>query len=216
MTSDCRVVKIVGLGNALWTSFENSRRFEMILGEKEKIGEKDYPPNRGEREVIFLENYIKAVLYAYPLLKTVGEDYAEHIKNKAVLSYYTPRGTEKLAEYLAEEILRKNCLLWLREAIASTLEKLSGLERLLIEIRYFGKKRNEALTYRGKDGVEKPWSERKYFRCQQRLGEKIGGMLTVAGLTKDWFEKNLLGVELIGKIYRYLEAGKPVLAEKWS
>ena len=33
---------------------------------------------------------------------------------------------------------------------------------------------------------------------------------------KDWFEKNLLGVELIGKIYRYLEAGKPVLAEKWS
>ena len=163
-----------------------------------------------------MENYIKAVLYAYPLLKTVGEDYAEHIKNKAVLSYHTPRGTERLAEYLAEEILRKNCLLWLRDVIEKTLAKLSDLERQLIEMRYFGKRRNAVLTYRGKDGVEKPWSERKYFRCQQRLGEKIGGMLTIAGVSKSWFEKNLLGVELIGKIYRYLEAGKPVLAEKWS
>ena len=163
-----------------------------------------------------MENYIKAVLYAYPLLETVGEDYAEHIKNKAVLSYHTPRGTERLAEYLAEEILRKNCLLWLRDVIEKTLAKLSDLERQLIEMRYFGKRRNAVLTYRGKDGVEKPWSERKYFRCQQRLGEKIGGMLTIAGVSKSWFEKNLLGVELIGKIYRYLEAGKPVLAEKWS
>ena len=155
-------------------------------------------------------------MYAYPLLETVGEDYAEHIKNKAVLSYHTPRGTERLAEYLAEEILRKNCLLWLRDVIEKTLAKLSDLERQLIEMRYFGKRRNAVLTYRGKDGVEKPWSERKYFRCQQRLGEKIGGMLTIAGVSKSWFEKNLLGVELIGKIYRYLEAGKPVLAEKWS
>lgn len=163
-----------------------------------------------------MENYIKAVLYAYPLLKTVGEDYAEHIKNKAVLSYHTPRGTQHLAEYLAEEILRKNCLLWVKEVISATLDKLSGLERTLIEIRYFGKRRNTPLTYRGKDGVEKPWSERKYFRCQQRLGEKLGGMLTVAGITKAWFESNLLGVELIGKIYRYLEAGKPVLTERWN
>ena len=115
-----------------------------------------------------MENYIKAVLYAYPLLKTVGEDYAEHIKNKAVLSYHTPRGTQRLAEYLAEEILRKNCLLWLRDVIEKTLAKLSELERQLIEMRYFGKRRNAALTYRGKDGVEKPWSERKYFRYNTR------------------------------------------------
>ena len=161
-----------------------------------------------------MENYIKAVLYAYPLLKTVGEDYAEHIKNKAVLSYDSPRGTERLAEYLAEEILRKNCLLWLREVVEKTLDKLSAVERTLIEIRYFGKRRKIPLTYKGKDGVEKPWSERKYFRCQQKLGEKIGGMLTVAGITKAWFENNLLGVELIGKIYRYIESGKPILTER--
>ena len=163
-----------------------------------------------------MENYIKAVLYAYPLLKTVGEDYAEHIKNKAVLSYHSPRGTERLAEYLAEEILRKNCLLWLKDSIEKTLAKLSALEKLLIEMRYFGKKRNQPLTYRGKDGEEKPWSERKYFRAQQKLGDKIGGMLLQAGITKAWFENNLLGVELIGKIYRYLQEGKTVFAERWA
>lgn len=160
-----------------------------------------------------MENYIKAVLYAYPLLKTVGEDYAEHIKNKAVLSYHSPRGTLHLAEYLAEEILRKNCLLWLKEVIEKTLNKLSDLERTLVGMRYFGHKRKIPLTYKGKDGVEKPWSERKYFRRQQKLGDKIGGMLTVAGITKPWFEANLLGVELIGKIYRYIEAGKPIAME---
>ena len=71
-----------------------------------------------------MENYLKAVLYAYPLLKTVGEDYAEHIRNKAVLSYHSPRTTEELAEYLAEEILRKNDLLMLRGVIEKTVEKL--------------------------------------------------------------------------------------------
>jgi len=88
-----------------------------------------------------LENYVKTVLYAYPLLKTVGEDYAEHIKNKAVLSYNSPKSTESLAEYLAEEILRKNCLLWLKEVIERTVDKLSALDRGLVEMRYFGKKR---------------------------------------------------------------------------
>ena len=54
-----------------------------------------------------MENYTKVVLYAYPLLRTVGEDYAEHIRNKALLSYDSAMTTERLAEYLAEEILCK-------------------------------------------------------------------------------------------------------------
>ena len=161
-----------------------------------------------------MENYIKAVLYAYPLLKTVGEDYAEHIKNKAVLSYHSPRGTECLAEYLAEEILRKNCLLWVREIIHKALEELSEEERELLGRRYFGQRKKVPLMHKGKDGVDKPWSERKYFRRQQKLGEKVSAMLSREGLNQEWFEKNLLGVELIEKIYRYIQAGKVIIAEE--
>ena len=158
-----------------------------------------------------MENYIKTVLYAYPLLKTVGEDYAEHIRNKAVLSYNSPHRTEDLAEYLAEEILRKDSLLWLKSVIEKTLGKLNDTERALIETRYFGKKKIP-LNKEGK----RAWSERKYFRCQQRLGEKISGMLTVAGVTKDFFDTRLRGVELIRKIHRYVESGKASYGNKES
>ena len=150
-----------------------------------------------------MENYLKTVLYAYPFLKNVGEDYAEHIRNKAVLSYNSPKRTEEIAEYLAEEILRKNNLLWLRQAIDGVLEKLDGTERALVAMRYFGKKKIPL----HKTG-ETPWSERKYFRYQQRVGEKIGGLLTVAGVTKEFFDTKLYGVELIRKIHRKVE-GNP-------
>ena len=137
------------------------------------------------------------MLYAYPLLATVGEDYAEHIRNKAVLSYHSSRSTENLAEYLAQEILRKNDLLWLRQVIEKTLGKLNDTERALVSARYFGKKKIPL----HKDG-EQELSDRTYFRQQQKVGEKVGGMLIVAGVTKEFFDTRLEGVELIRKIHR--------------
>ena len=142
---------------------------------------------------------MKTVLYAYPLLKTVGEDYAEHIRNKAVLSYNSSWKTEDLAEYLAKEILRKNNLLWLRGAIDGVLAKLDETERALIAARYFGKKKG-SLHKAG----EQEWSDRTYFRQQQKVGEKVGGMLIAAGVTKEFFETRLQGVELINKIHRFV------------
>ena len=147
-----------------------------------------------------MENYLKTVLYAYPLLATVGEDYAEHIRNKAVLSYHSSRSTENLAEYLAQEILRKNDLLWLRKVIEKTLTKLNDTERALVSARYFGKKKIPL----HKAG-EEPWSERKYFRQQEKVGNKLGGMLIVAGVTKEFFDTRLQGVELIRKVHRFVE-----------
>lgn len=146
-----------------------------------------------------MENYLKAVLYAYPLLKTVGEDYAEHIRNKAVLSYNSSRLTEDLAEYLAEEILRKNNLLWLRGVIEETLAKLNDTERTLIATKYFGKKKKPLHKEE-----EEAWSERTYFRQQEKVGNKLAGMLVVAGVTKEFFDTKLQGVELIGKIHRHV------------
>ncbi|MBP3422500.1 MAG: hypothetical protein J6K86_01910, partial [Clostridia bacterium] len=58
-----------------------------------------------QREVIVLKNYVKIILYAYPLLKTVEKDYEEHIGNKALLSYDGRWTAEQTAEYIAGEIL---------------------------------------------------------------------------------------------------------------
>lgn len=145
-----------------------------------------------------MENYIKAVLYAYPLLKNVGEDYAEHIKNKAVLSYKSNKTAEALAEYLAGEILYKNRLVWLREVVKNTVDRLSENERTLLAIRYFGKKRKAS------EGIQFG-NDRKYFRIQQRLGEKVAGMLRVAGITKDLFEKEFAEIEIFKKICKHME-----------
>lgn len=155
-----------------------------------------------------LENYLKAVLYAYPLLKNIEEDYETHIRNKALLSYDSNWATERLAEYLAEEILHKNKLLWLRKVIETALDKLSGTERLLMGLRYFGKARGKKPT--GEEGVQEPycWSERKYFRVQNRLSQKVTGIMVALGLTKAYFDEELSELDEIKKIYRFVEMGR--------
>ncbi|MBQ8284122.1 MAG: hypothetical protein IJX75_03410 [Clostridia bacterium] len=157
-----------------------------------------------------MENYVKVVLYVYPLLETIGEDYAEHIKNKALLSYKATR-TEDLAIYLAEEILAKEKLEWLKGVVDGILEKLSDVERTLVAIRYFGKRRKVRTFLRLKERSERgldSWSEREYFRKQKRLSDKMGAMLAVAGLTKERYEKEFSGMELFSKVDRFVSEGR--------
>ena len=70
----------------------------------------------------------------------------------------------------------------------------------MVGARYFGKKKIPL----HKAG-EEPWSERKYFRRLEKVENKLGGMLIVAGITKEFFETRLMGVELIKKVYRHVQ-----------
>lgn len=151
-----------------------------------------------------LENYAKAVLYAYPLLKTVRQDYEIHIRNKAVLSYRHSTDAETLAEYLAGEILDMRRLEWLKGKVECVLGKLNEEERMLLSIRYFGKgKKIKSLTDGGKQ-----WSERNYFRRQRRLSEKVGAMLCFCGVTKELFLNEFARLDIFKKIYRFVEEGR--------
>lgn len=154
-----------------------------------------------ESEVkISLEEFVKEILYAFPLLETVEKDYQEHIRNKAVLSYKSNLTAEQLAEYLVGEILEKQRFVWLKERVRAVLDKLNELEKTMVAVRYFGKKRKEKLP---KDTPFGKWSERKYFREQERLGEKLVGMLLSAGITREVFEHWFLPTELFGKVRTY-------------
>ena len=77
----------------------------------------------------------------YPLLATVGKDYEEHIRNKALLSYDSKTNAESLIEYIAEEIICKERLECLKSIVEEFFEKISDTDRALIAIRYFGKSR---------------------------------------------------------------------------
>lgn len=159
-----------------------------------------------------MENYAKVVLYAYPLLTTVGEDYAEHIRNKAILSYDSPMTTEKLAEYLAEEIICKQKLLWLKNTVRGVLQRLSAEEQALVEIRFFGKTKN--LRDFLKNQFEKAkdrgrvYSERMYFRRQKRLADKVGAMLRYAGITEKVYLSEFKDLDIFRKLHRFVEEGR--------
>lgn len=159
-----------------------------------------------------MENYVKEILFGYPLLKTVEEDYQIHIRNKAVLSHDCATSAEKLAEYLAGEIIAMRSLKDLKSTVESVLDKLSEEERTLIEIRYFGrrKKMRGFLKRRVSKKEEKDvvWSETTYFRRQRILGEKVAAMLHFSGLTKEKYLAEYAQTDIFKKIHAFVEAGK--------
>lgn len=166
-----------------------------------------------------MEMLAQAALYAYPQLDRIGRDYEEHIKNKALLSYGSKMSTEKLTEYLAEEIVRRQNALHLKGIMDKILCALSEEEKTLLEVRYFGKvDRVRRLFAAAKAGLcnlpFKVWSERNYYRKQARLLKKIVAQFKQAGADEKAFQEGYLAIEYIGMIYQYLALGKEVAIGK--
>ena len=180
---------------------------------KEKIENREERiKNKRRSEVMKVKNYVKAVLYGYPLLETVREDYQAHIENKAALSVRTDKSAFELAVDLAKEICEKRDLEWLKACVETALDMLTGVEKTLIATRYFGKrrKRKKPFTYEneGSKAEIAAWSERKYFRFQNRLSEKVGAILNRLGLTEEVFEKKFAKNDIFERIYRFVCEGK--------
>ena len=162
-----------------------------------------------------MENYAKVMLYVYPFLKAVDKDYEEHIRNKAVLSYGSKKTAEQLTEYIAGEIIVKRNLECLKQDLEKVLDKLSDVEKCLVEIRYFGKRKQLRDFFKSEKGGE-IWNEGKYFRRQKRLGEKLAAMMRSVGLTKERYLAEFAQVEIFKKIARFVEEGRDEGAEKRS
>ena len=86
-----------------------------------------------------------------------------------------------------------------------------------MKIRYFGKirkaknggksKATDELTEVNsvRDGTEKKlWSERTYYRKQERLLKKLMAKFNEIGLTKEVFMEELLEYEFLRMVYRFL------------
>ncbi len=155
-----------------------------------------------------MKNYAKVLLYAYPLLKTVGTDYEEHIRNKALLSYDSRLTAEGLAEELAGEIIKMRRLEWLKAKIEEVLAGLSDVERELVALRYFGKSKKKAGTALRNPLKGRSWTERTYFRRQLRLGDKLGSMLLLAGVSEEIYLREFREMDIFAKIHQCVEAGK--------
>ena len=165
---------------------------------------------------------MKAILYCYPRLGGIEEGYMQHIRNKAVLSSDGRDPAQKIAEYLAFEVLQKAKVRELREMVDRALSNLSTEEKLLLSVRYFGKldrvKRAFAAKYAGiaDDSMRtvKYWSERTYFRKQKKLLLKLCNRFSILGLTKEKFLEEYVPLDGVGYTYTYIELGKDLGLEK--
>ena len=154
-----------------------------------------------------MENYAKVMLYVYPFLKAVGKDYEEHIRNKAILSYVGNASTERLAEYIAGEIITKRKLEGLKEDLEKVFGRLQERENQLLSFRYFGR-RKQLREFLKNESCKAGWSERKYFREQKRLGEKVNAMMRSVGLTEERYKADFARLDIFEKIHRFVDEGK--------
>ena len=202
----------------MWQSGIDKRKKRGIMYvSKGKLLRRRKNENQRRSEVKSMENCVKAILYTYPKLSRIEEDYEDHIKNKATLSYRYRGSTEALTEYILTEILKKRRLAQLKSDLDQLFLSLTDEERLLLKIRYFGKIRRAKNKEKNKtadelsevnsvrEGAEKKlWSERTYYRKQERLLKKLMAKFNEIGLTKEVFMEELLEYEFLRMVYRFL------------
>ena len=159
-----------------------------------------------------MKNYAKAIFYAYPFLENIGKEYDEHVRNRAVLSYRTDFSAERVALYLAKEIVEKQTLEWVKGAVDAIMQALDATERTFVAIRYFGKRRKIRRERVG--GGASALSERTYFRKQSKLADKLGAMLAQRGIDEKFFQEELMQIELFEKAYQYVCKGRDLHVRK--
>ena len=140
-----------------------------------------------------MENYIKTVLYAYPLLKSAEEAYRTCIQNKALLSYRSYKSAEEVAEAIVKEILEKEDLSWLKARIELALQGLTEEERALIAARFFGKKvqAKGQKTVAGRQALEGNATDGKNVVEQKPVLQAVVGQAVVRKMKKQPFaQKN--------------------------
>ena len=154
-----------------------------------------------------MENYVKALLYAYPFLERTIETYGQHVRNKARLSYDGQVATETLVQYLAEEILRKRRLEWLQTSLKEIIQSLSEKERFFIEVYFFGEWKKIS---RLKEALFQEKKRKNFGKTAMRAFREqtygiIKELLNKKGVTKTLFFEELIKIEIIQYIYARLK-----------
>ena len=153
-----------------------------------------------------MENYVKAMLYAFPKMTAMEEGYSGVIETKAILSHNARKDGEKVLEEIVLEIFKKQRCAQLKRRIYRVLLKLDSKERLLLELRYFRRKR--VIREYLKGYKTPPFSSRRsYYRLQAKLLCKLVRNFEKAGLTKEDFKENYDDLDELKWMISHLKKG---------
>lgn len=147
-------------------------------------------------------DHAKAILYVYPMMGALAEAVRTAAENKALLSYRSRSSALHDLEAVAEEIFLGERLDSLKEVLDGIVSRLSEEERFLLEYRYF--RRKKILK---RYGTELCYSERSYFRKQERLLRKISAKLAASGVTREYFLEAFANSGCLMKVYRAVACG---------
>lgn len=138
-------------------------------------------------------NYVKTLLYAYPVTDKLIEQTDALIEKKALASMNDCSPCEEQCEKIIQLMNKKDIYLHIRLIVEEAMTKLSEEEKQCVEYKYFKNKPKEYFT------LVKPKS-RNYFRKQKLIAEKIEGVLRRLKIDDDWFEKKCLVLYFFKKL----------------
>ena len=148
--------------------------------------------------------YVRALLYAYPKMKMLADAVREGARVRAVLSFRFPRDTLSRMEGIAADMEYAERLLVWKGELDHILSGCDEVELFLLEYKYF--RRRRVLDSMNKDGALS-CSERSYFRHQNAVLEKVAGALIRRGCTKEAFYSDFEGFSPVMRIVSALEKG---------
>ena len=154
--------------------------------------------------------YVRALLYAYPKMKMLADAVREGARVRAVLSFRFPRDTLSRMEGIAADMEYAERLLVWKGELDHILSGCDEDELFLLEYKYF--RRRRVLDSMNKDGALS-CSERSYFRHQNAVLEKVAGALIRRGCTKEAFYSDFEGFSPVMRIVSALEK---VGSARWS
>lgn len=139
--------------------------------------------------------YAKSVLYSYPHLSDLADQFDQSVERKALnsMTNYSP------CIFQCEEILslteqkKSVLLLWL--VMKKIILKLSNEEMLYLDYKYFKKMPKEVY-----DNFDT--SSRNYFRKQVKLAEKVANLLEKEGVTDTVYQEKYLAIDFFKEMLK--------------
>lgn len=137
------------------------------------------------------DDYVKAILYAYPSLGAIGEAVGVSADNKALLSYRDPHSAQSIAEEILKEIAARRAIMELSSLVDDMLKLCTEEELFLFEYKYFRRKKVLAGRFAA---FSLACSERSYFRKQNRLLRKTADYFAENGWSQEKFLRETNGL----------------------
>lgn len=146
-----------------------------------------------------MENYEKALLYAYPALEGVIDAFDAVFLKRALDSYASGRTALSEAERLIEKIAEKDLYISLKLKLDRILEKFTPYERKHFSYKYF--KDLPAEEYENFDAVS-----RGVFPPPAEAASEIRKGARTRGLTGEWFDRTCMKTDLFPELLRRIAA----------